>query len=101
MLLCGCSSDPFAGGPDLSNVKPGYYGGDGTSEKQAVIAVGLDYSAQRWIAQKYAGSTIIDVALVVPPSGKRYDVYRVKKRDGKIIEVWSQLLGGLSDIKLR
>ena len=65
-------------GLDLSKVKPGFYGGDGTSQKRAVIAVGLDYSAPRWIAQKYPGSAI----------------------QGKIVDVWFQLLGGLSDIKL-
>jgi hypothetical protein len=105
LLLLSISISGFAGdlwseGPDLSKVKPGFYGGDGTSQKKAVIAVGLDYSATRFIAQKYPDSAIETVALVVPPGKKRYDVYRVKKRDGKKIDVWFQLLGGLSDLKL-
>lgn len=94
------AGDIWSESPDLSNVKPGFYGGDGTSQKKAVIAVGLDYSAKRFIRQKYPGSTIETVALVVPPGNKRYDVYRVKKRDGKRIDVWFQLLGGLADLKL-
>jgi hypothetical protein len=94
------AGDLWSEGPDLSKVKPGFYGGDGTSQKRAVIAVGLDYSAPRWIAQKYPGSSVQDVSLVIPPGKKRYDVYRVKKRDGKTVDVWFQLLGGLSDIKL-
>lgn len=86
-MLSSCSTDPFDdGGPDLSNVNPGFCGGDGSPEEQAVVAIGLDYSAQRWIGQKYPGSTIPDVSLVVSDSGKRYDVYRVKKRDGKTVK---------------
>jgi hypothetical protein len=80
-------------------VKPGFYGGDGTSQERAVIAVGPDYSAQRFIAQKYPGSTIERIALVEPPGRKRYDLYTVKKRDGTRIDVWFQLLGGLADLK--
>jgi hypothetical protein len=91
--------DLWPEGRDLSNVNPGFYGGDGTSQKQAVIAVGPQYSAKRFVAQKYPGATIESVALVVPPGKHRYDVYRVKKRDGKKIDVWFQLLGGLSDLK--
>jgi hypothetical protein len=104
LLLLSISISGFAGdlwseGPDLSKVNPGFYGGDGTSQKKAVIAVGLNYSAKRFIAQKYPGSTIETVALVAPPGKKRYDVYRVKKHAGKKIDVWFQLLGGLSDLK--
>ena len=99
--ICGAADDIWSESPDLSKVKPGFYGGDGTSEKRAVIAVGLYYSPKRFIAQKYPGSRILDVALIVPSTGKkRYDVYRVKKRDGKTVEVWFQLLGGLADLKL-
>ena len=94
------AGDLWSEGPDLSKVKLGFYGGDGTSQKKAVSVVGLDYSAKRFIAQKYPGSTIEIVALVVPPGKKRYDVYTVKKRDGKKIDVWFQLLGGLADLKV-
>ena len=65
------AGDLWSEGPDLSKVKPGFYGGDGTSQKRAVIAVGLDYSAPRWIAQKYPASSIQDVSLVIPPGKKR------------------------------
>ena len=100
IAISAFGGDLWSESPDLSKVKPGFYGGDGTSQKRAVIAVGLDHSAKRFIAQKYPGSTIDSVALVVPPGKKRYDVYRVKKRDGKKIDVWFQLLGGLADLKL-
>jgi hypothetical protein len=97
--VSGVAGDIWSESPDLSKVKPGFYGGDGTSQKQAVIAVGLYYSPKRFIAQKYPGSKILDVSLVVPPGKKRYDVYRVRKRDGKAVDVWFQLLGGLADLK--
>lgn len=67
IAIFGHAGDLWSESPDLSKVKPGFYGGDGTSQKQAVIAIGLDYSAKRFIAQKYPGSTIETVALVVPP----------------------------------
>jgi hypothetical protein len=92
-LLVGCTIQES--GPDYSNTKPGYYGGDGSSQEQAVLAVGVDQSAYAWIAQKYPGSKILDQALVVPPGKKRYDMYKVRKRDGKVIEVWFLISGGL------
>jgi hypothetical protein len=82
-------------GPDYSNTKPGYYGGDGSSQQQAVLVVGVEQSAYAWIAQKYPGSKVLDQALVVPPGKKRYDLYRVRRRDGKVIEVWFVISGGL------
>ena len=99
VLISARAGDLWPEGRDLSKVNPGFYGGDGTSQKQAVIAVGPQYSAKRFVAQKYPGATIESVALVVPPGKHRYDVYRVKKREGKKIDIWFQLLGGLSDLK--
>ena len=98
-LLTGCSSP--GGGPDFSQVEPGYYGGDGTSQEQAVLAVGLYQSGPAFIAEKYPGSTIKMQALVVPPGKKRYDRYTVQKADGETVQVWFLLSGGLSDIKLK
>jgi hypothetical protein len=92
-LLAGCAS--HESGPDYSNTKPGYYGGDGSSQEKAVLAVGVEQSAYAWIAQKYPGSKILDQALVVPPGKKRYDLYRVRKRDGKVIQVWFLISGGI------
>jgi hypothetical protein len=91
--LAGCSTQDA--GPDYSRTKPGYYGGDGSSQEQAVIAVGIDQSAYAWIAQKYPGSTVLDQALVVPPGKKRYDVYGVRLRNGKVIQVWFLISGGI------
>lgn len=41
------------------------------------------------------GSKVLDQSLVVPPGKKRYDVYGVRKRDGKIIQVWFLISGGI------
>lgn len=97
LLTCicvfGCSSTPTS--PDYSNTKPGYYGGDGSPQAQAVICVGVDQMPYAWIAQKYPGSKILDQALVVPAPKKRYDVCRVRKRDGKVVEAWFVAGGGI------
>ena len=82
-------------GPDYSNTKPGYYGGDGTSSEKAVLVVGVVQSAYAWIAQKYPKSKILSQALVVPPGKKRYDVYEVRLRNGKVIKVWFLISGGI------
>ncbi|GAB2512136.1 hypothetical protein GCM10027084_28760 [Pseudoxanthomonas sangjuensis] len=95
-LLCSCST---FGGPDYSQIEPGYYGGDGSSPEQAVLAVGLNQSGPAWIAEKYPGSTIKMQALAAPPGKKRYDVYTVEKADGETVQVWFLLSGGLSDLK--
>jgi hypothetical protein len=84
--------------PDYSHTKPGYYGGDGSSAKQAVIAVGFDQSAYAWIAKKYPGSTVLSQSLVVPPGKKRYDVYEVRLRNKKVIHVWFLISGGLDSL---
>ena len=76
-----------------SKLKPGYYGGDGSSPRQAVIAIRLDdeqssdYTAGRWLEEKYPGCFV--KAIWARPSGPE-DVraYRVRKRNGKIIDVW-------------
>jgi len=84
---------------DLSNNKPGYYGGDGSSEKQAVIAIGIENSPAAWIAKKYPGSTIKDQSLVVPrKEAKAFDVYRVEKSDGAVTHVWFSASGGIDDL---
>ncbi len=91
--LAGCAKRDS--GPDYSNTEPGYYGGDGTSPEKAVLVVGVEQSAYAWIAQKYPGSKVLSQALVVPPGKKRYDMYRVQLRNGKIIEVWFLISGGI------
>lgn len=93
LCVVGCTNSPTA--PDYSNTKPGYYGGDGSSQEQAVICVGVDQSPYAWIAQKYPGSKILDQALSVPPGKKRYDVFRIRKRDGKIVQAWFLAGGGI------
>jgi hypothetical protein len=93
IFFVGCTSTPST--PDYSNTKPGYYGGDGSSQEQAVICVGVDESPYAWIAQKYPGSKILDQALSIPPGGKRYDVFRVQKRDGTVIKAWFLAGGGI------
>jgi hypothetical protein len=96
---CICSCTIGDTGPDYSHTKPGYYGGDGSSAEQAVIAVGVDKSPYAWIAQKYPGSTILVQGLVVPPPGKkRYDVYVVRLRNGKEIRVWFLISGGVEGL---
>jgi len=92
-LLVGCTNHDR--GPDYSKTKPGYYGGDGSSQQQAVLVVGVEQSAYAWIARTYPGSKVLDQALVLPPGKKRYDLYRVRKRDGKVIHVWFLISGGL------
>lgn len=82
-------------GPDYSNTKPGYYGGDGSSPEKAVLVVGVEQSADAWIAQKYPRSKILSQALVVPPGKKRYDLYQVRLRNGKVIKVWFLISGGI------
>lgn len=99
-MICGfvafCAAQDTS--PDYSHTKPGYYGGDGSSAKQAVITVGVEQSAYAWIAKKYPGSTVLDQALVVPPGKKRYDVYGVRLRNGKVIQVWFLISGGLDSL---
>jgi hypothetical protein len=84
---------------DLSQKKPGYYGGDGSSEKQAIIAIGIENSPAAWIAKKFPGSTIKEQSLVVPPKeAKAFDVYRVEKSDGTMTDVWFSASGGIDDL---
>ncbi len=91
--IFGCSTRDTS--PDYSHTKLGYYGGDGSSQEQAVIAVGVEQNAYAWIAQKYPGSKVLMQTLAVPPGKKRYDVYTVRRRNGKTIDVWFLISGGL------
>ena len=93
ICVAGCTSTPPT--LDYSNTKPGYYGGDGSSQRQAVVCVGIDQSPYAWIARKYPGAKILDQALVWPPGKKRYDLFRVRKRDGKVVEAWFVAGGGI------
>jgi hypothetical protein len=96
-LIC-CSAIGCAradSGPDYSNTKPGYYGGDGSSPEKAVLVVGVEQSAYAWIAQKYPKAEVLSQALVVPPGKKRYDIYQVRLRNGKVIKVWFLISGGI------
>src|SRR5688500_829974 len=94
-LLAGCATDPNC--PDYSETSPGFYGGDGSSQEQAVETVGLEYTAYRWIAERYPGAKVVMQELVVDPkSKKRYDVLSFTASDGRKSEAWFWISGGLS-----
>ncbi len=80
--------------PDYSSVSPGFYGGDGSSQEQAIESVGFDFGPYRWIAENYPGARIEMQELVIPPSNLRYDVMHIVLPDGEEREIWFWLTGG-------
>ena len=82
--------------PDYGNISPGFYGGDGSSEDQAVETVGLEYTAHRWIEEHYPGARVISQALIVSPETKlRFDLMTFEAVDGETKEAWFWISGGL------
>jgi len=90
MLLSSCTPE--------SGLKPGLYGGDGTSRAQAVVAVfrgdrqDSDLVTGQWLERHYPGCFL--KAVFNPPEGLPSDfrIYRVRQRDGKFINVWFKLI---------
>lgn len=91
MLLSGCSG--IGSGPDSSHSDPGYYGGDGTSEEQAILAIGIYQPGPAWIAEKYPGSTVKTQESVYLSSEERYDLFTIQKADGETVRIWFRLPG--------
>lgn len=94
-FLTGCATDPNC--PDYSDTSPGFYGGDGSSQEQAVESVGLEYTAYRWIAERHPGAKIEMQELVIDPkTKKRYDVMSFITSEGRKTQAWFWVSGGLS-----
>jgi len=106
-LACGCAAKvpdyPTVGKPtkkpncpDYSDTLPGFYGGDGSSEDQAVEMVGLEYSSYRWIEERYPGAEVTFQELVISPTTKRrFDVMTFRTTDGQVIKAWFWISGGI------
>ena len=94
-LMSGCATDPNC--PDNRDTLPGFYGGDGTSQANAVEIVGLDYSAYRWIAERHPGSKVEMQELVIDPdTKKRYAPMSFVTADGTQKQAWFWISGGLA-----
>ena len=82
--------------PDYSDTQPGFYGGDGSSEDQAVETVGLEYTPSRWIEEHYPGAQITGQELVISPTTRlRFDVMSFLTVEGQATKVWFWISGGL------
>jgi hypothetical protein len=83
--------------PDYSDTVPGYYGGDGSSENQAVETVRVEYTSYRWIEERYPGARVTLQALVVSPiTQRKYDVMTFTTVEGKTMKAWFWISGGLA-----
>lgn len=75
-----------------NNPRLGYYGGDGSSQRHAVIAVfrgdkpNPSFTPQQWLEQHYPGCFVKAEFMADLPLGFR--IYRIRTRDGQVIEVW-------------
>ena len=71
--LGSCASDPRC--PDLSEIPPGFHGGDGSTKELAIHPVGLEFTAYRWIAETYPNSKVTLQELIVDSkTRKHYDL---------------------------
>lgn len=87
------TSDPDC--PDYSEVSAGFYGGDGSSEEQAIEMVGVDYSPYRWIEENYPGSKPTIQALIHSPrTGLKYDLIKFQTPDGNEKSAYFWISGG-------
>lgn len=83
--------------PDYSEVQPGFYGGDGSSEAQAIEMVGIDYTPYRWIEENYPGAKPLMQALIQSRStGLKYDLIKFESANGTNKEAYFRISGGLS-----
>lgn len=106
LVLVGCQSTPVKyptvgdptddpNCPSYANVSSGFYGGDGSSEAEAVEMVGVKYTSQRWFSEKYPGAKIVMRALITSPKSKRnYDVITFETSGGEEKEAWFWVSGG-------
>ena len=95
LFMSACATDPNC--PDYSNTPAGFYGGDGSSQDQAIEIVGVEYSQQRWIEDNYPGATLTMQELVLPPdTPKRYDVISFTTSSGESKSAWFWITGGFS-----
>lgn len=89
------TSDPDC--PDYSSVSPGFYGGDGSSESEAIESVGMGFTAYRWVAENHPDATIDMQELVISPATNlRYDVMHISLADGEERDIWFWISGGLA-----
>lgn len=87
-VLSGCASENSQG-----TVKPSYSGGDGSSARQAVIAVGDGdrwIIAGEWLERRYPGC-FIKSEFSPPGAPSGFVVFRVRTRTGKMIDVWFKI----------
>lgn len=108
IVLVGCNStkpsystvgkkteDPNC--PDYSETSPGFYGGDGSSEEQAIETVGVYFTPQRWIIENYPDATPTLQSLVRSSrTGLMYDVISMTTKSGEKKELYFWLSGGFS-----
>jgi len=82
--------------PDYSSVSPGFYGGDGSTENEAIESVGIEFSVYRWIAENYPDATVKMQELVISPTTNlEFDVMHVSLADGGERNIWFWVSGGL------
>lgn len=104
-ILSGCSTpyqQPTVGKitndsecPDYSEVAAGFYGGDGSSEEQAIEIVGVKHSPYRWIEENYPGSKPTLQALIhSPKSGFKYDLIKFQTPEGEEKSAYFWVSGG-------
>ena len=83
--------------PDYSSVSSGFYGGDGSSESEAIESVGIDFTAYRWIAENHPDATIeMQELVILPTTNLKYDVMHITLADGEARNIWFWISGGMA-----
>lgn len=89
------TDDPHC--PDYSEVSGGFYGGDGSSEEQAIEIVGIEHKPNRWIEENYPGAVPTMQALIQSPrTGLKYDRISFTTVNGEDKQAYFWVSGGFS-----